>query len=180
MTPIAMAGDFVSFRVPLCPLPDSASVDRHYSGQASPGLAHFGPAGDADAEAGHVVGLGRGEERRHARDVVALGDAAQGHAQLALADHQGAVLLAGGALGGQGGRDEVHALSVDQAGADGVDVDVVWGHLVGQGLSETDDGELAGAVGSVAGDAALASARGDVDDLARAAAVDHVAGRQHG
>ena len=81
-----------------------------------------------------------------------------GDAQFTLSHHEGAMFFSGHALGGQGGGDEVDALGVHQAGADGINVDLVGGHLVGQGLGESDDGKLAGAVGSVAGDAALAGA----------------------
>ena len=91
----------------------------------------------------------------------------QGHAGVALLNHQRPVFFRRLSFGNQGSGDEVHALGIHQARADGIDVDALGRKFLSQRLSEPDQGELGSAVGGVTGDAPLAGPGGDGDNLAR-------------
>jgi hypothetical protein len=122
--------------------------------------------------AGDVVAGGRTEVEGGAGDVFGLAPAGGGDAleDLAVA---GFVGLEGLGIGG-----------CEVAGCDGVDLDAFGGPLVGERLGELGDAAFAGGVGGYANASLKAEEGGDVDDFAaacaKAAARDHVAGRELG
>ena len=121
---------------------------------------------DGEHRAGDVVAGGATEIEGGTGDVLRLAPAGGGDAleDLAVA---GLVGLQGFGVGGG-----------EVAGGDGVDPDVLWRPLVGEGFCELRDAAFAGRVGGDADASLKAEQAGDVHDLAAGVACDDIAGEE--